>query len=77
MGPGKDREFVHVPTASAETGRFTWAVPIGHTERAEDRAIRSRAARILSAYRRAAAAIKAAQHPMQLVRELNEAPIVR
>ena len=77
MGPGKDREFLHIPTDSAETGRFTWAVPIGHTERAEDRTIRSRAARILSAYRRAAAAIKAAHHPMQLVHEMNEAPIVR
>jgi hypothetical protein len=71
MGPGKDREFVHVPTASAETGRFTWAVPIGHTERAEDRAIRSRAARILSEYSRLASAIELAADPMPLVRRLG------
>jgi hypothetical protein len=70
-GPGKDREFYHVPTASAVQGQFTWAVPIGHVERDEDRAIRERAAAILAAYRSTAPQLTAAARPMLGVEALN------
>lgn len=71
VGPGKDREFYHVPTASAVEGQFTWAVPLGHVERDEDRAIRDRAAAILAAYCVAAPRIAAASDPMTGLAELN------
>lgn len=71
VGPGKDRDFYHVPTASAVEGQFTWAVPIGHVERGEDRAIRERATAILAAYRVAAPRIAAASDPMPLLSDLN------
>lgn len=71
VGPGKDRAFYHVPTPSAVEGQFTWAVPQGHVERDEDRAIRDRAAAILAAYRVAAPRIAAASDPMPLLSDLN------
>jgi hypothetical protein len=70
-GPGKDREFYHVPTASAVEGRFTWAVPIGHVERDEDRAIRDRAATILAAFCDKRSRITSATMPMVHVEALN------
>jgi hypothetical protein len=70
-GPGKDREFYHVPTASAVEGQFTWAVPIGHVERDEDRSIRERAAVILAAYRDTAPQVTAARTPLVHVEALN------
>jgi hypothetical protein len=45
------RDFVQVPVYSGPTGHFVWAVPKGHEETDEDRAIRVKAARILAAYR--------------------------
>jgi hypothetical protein len=71
VGPGKDREFYHVPTASAVQGQFTWAVPIGHVERDEDRSIRERAAAILAAYQDTAPRVAAAATPMVHVEALN------
>lgn len=71
VGPGKDREFYHVPTASAVEGQFTWAVPIGHVERDEDRAIRERAAVVLAAYRDTAPQVTAARTPLVHVEALN------
>jgi len=76
MGPGVDREFLHIPTASAETGHFTWAVPMGHTERVEDRAIRRMADRILIEFRRAAPNLSAASDPMPRLRQLNRSMTV-
>jgi hypothetical protein len=71
VGPGKDREFYHVPTASAAQGQFTWAVPLGHAERDEDRAIRERAGAILEAYRNTASRVTTATRPMVHVKALN------
>ena len=51
IGPGKDRRFVQIPTHAFETGRFTYAVPLDHTETAADATLASRASRILEAYR--------------------------
>lgn len=50
VGPGKDRQFIHIPTYAADTGRFTYAVPLDHTQSAADEAIAREAARILAAY---------------------------
>lgn len=71
VGPGKDREFYHIPTASGKDGQFTWAVPLGHIERNEDRAIRQRAEAILTAYRSAAARIAVAADPLRHVEALS------
>lgn len=45
------RDFVNVPTFTADRRRFIWAVPEGHREVEEDRAVRAAAAAILAAYR--------------------------
>jgi hypothetical protein len=71
VGPGKDREFYHIPTASGKEGQFTWAVPLGHIERDEDRAIRQRAEAILTAYRSAPARIAVASDPLRHVEALS------
>jgi hypothetical protein len=46
------REFRDLPTFAAPKGRFVYAVPVGHTETAQDRYLREQAARILAEYRR-------------------------
>jgi len=71
VGPGKDREFYHIPTASAAESQFTWAVPLGHMQRDEDRALRARAGAILAAYRQAAPRIAATHDPLREIRRLN------
>jgi hypothetical protein len=50
-GPGKDRDFYSVPVYRAGTNYFVWAVPLGHQERTEDKAIAARAKTVLEAYR--------------------------
>ena len=50
-GKGKDRDFYAVPVYRDGGNYFVWAVPLGHTERAEDKAIAQRAAPILADYR--------------------------
>ncbi|MEN0021454.1 MAG: hypothetical protein AAF747_11305 [Planctomycetota bacterium] len=50
VGPGIDREFIQIPTHSSATGRFTYAVPIGHTPTADDQRIATQAANILREY---------------------------
>ncbi|TVQ75324.1 MAG: hypothetical protein EA380_11210 [Phycisphaeraceae bacterium] len=50
MGPGRDRSFYHVPTYESATGRFTWAVPLNHTERWADAEIRKRSELVLTEY---------------------------
>ena len=46
-----ERNFFHIPTAEAETNRFTYAVPEGYTPSAPDSTIYRNAADILEAYR--------------------------
>ncbi|MEM1183496.1 MAG: hypothetical protein AAGI53_00695 [Planctomycetota bacterium] len=50
VGPGKDRRFIQIPTFAAETGRFTYAVPLDHAETPDDGHLRRRSTDILSAY---------------------------
>ena len=45
VGPGKDRQFVQIPTYAAKTGRFTYAAPLHHEPTAEDEALVARAVR--------------------------------
>jgi hypothetical protein len=47
-----ERDFYSIPTFVAAERRFVWAVPKGHEEREEDRAIKSRAAMILAEYQK-------------------------
>lgn len=46
------RDFVHLPTFGADRGRFVYAVPKGHAERAEDVALKIAAGAALDRYRR-------------------------
>ena len=46
-----ERDFIHIPTHSADRGRFVYAVPKGHAENDEDRALKARAAPVLARYR--------------------------
>lgn len=50
VGPGKDREFYSVPTFKGPKGHFVWAVPIGASDRPENKAIADRAAPVLKDY---------------------------
>lgn len=45
------REFLHLPTFVSDEGRFVYAVPKGHTERDEDRALKATTAEIFTRYR--------------------------
>jgi hypothetical protein len=47
-----ERDFYSLPTFVAAERQFVWAVPKGHEEREEDRAIKSRAALILAEYQK-------------------------
>jgi hypothetical protein len=47
-----ERDFYSVPTLVAAERQFVWAVPKGHQEGEEDRAIKSRAAQILAEYQK-------------------------
>ena len=49
--PITPRDFFHIPTHEAATGRFTYAVPKGHEPLREDLALRDRAAIVLAQYR--------------------------
>ena len=50
VGPGKDREFVHIPTHATDSGQFTYAVPPGHVPTMADRRLAEHADLILAAY---------------------------
>jgi hypothetical protein len=46
-----ERDFIQIPTYVSAQGRFVYAVPKGHAENDEDRALRNRAERVLARYR--------------------------
>lgn len=46
-----ERDFVHIPTYSSPTNRFTYAVPKGHVKNGDDIALAERAAPVLAAYK--------------------------
>ncbi|MEM7755500.1 MAG: hypothetical protein AAF297_07665 [Planctomycetota bacterium] len=50
VGPGKDRQFIQIPTYAAKTGRFTYVAPLHHAPTAEDKALAAEARGILEAF---------------------------
>lgn len=66
--PPEDRRFLQIPTFGAETGRFTYAVPVGHRHSAADDALADQAGRILDAYRSVRGRVRS---PSALVAELQ------
>ena len=52
IGPGKDREFMQIPTHVSSTGRFTYAVPLDHVPTPTDRMLKENAGLILAAYQK-------------------------
>lgn len=46
-----ERDFIQLPTYVSPRGRFVYAVPKGHVENDEDRALRLRTERVLDRYR--------------------------
>ena len=72
MGPGKDREFMQIPTHVAPTGRFTYAVPLDHVPTTVDRVLADRAGMILAAYEEHRLQIKDLDDMVELLLRLNE-----
>ena len=72
VGPGKDREFVQIPTHVAESGRFTYAVPMDHEPTDADRALAERAALILAAYEQRRHHLRDADDTVEMLLRLNE-----
>ena len=72
VGPGKDREFVQIPTHVAESGRFTYAVPLGHVPTPVDRALAERAGLILAAYEARRPRMNDAEEAVKALRQLND-----
>lgn len=72
VGPGKDRQFIHIPTRRAETGRFTYAAPLGHVPTGADLALREQAAAILAAYEEVRDDAESAQELAGILRRLND-----
>ena len=71
IGPGKDRRFIQIPTFVAETGRFTYAVPLNHVPSAADEALASEAGRILAAYTDRRGRMRDSRSMMTELRRLN------
>ena len=72
VGPGKDRQFIQIPTYAEETGRFTYAVPLDHVSTAADEAIASEANRILGAYTERKARMRDTRSMIVELRRLNQ-----
>ena len=71
MGPGKDRQFMQIPTYAAETGHFTYAVPLEHVPTPTDQALAEGAARILDAYEERRPRMLDAGSTVEVLLELN------
>ncbi len=71
VGPGKDREFVHIPTYAVSAGRFTYAVPLDHVPLDSDEALSREAARILAAYTNRRDAMQNADRAIRELERLN------
>ena len=72
IGPGKDREFMQIPTHAADTGRFTYAVPIDHVPTSVDRTLRKNAGIILAAYERRRPNMTSEADVIEMLLELND-----
>lgn len=72
IGPGKDRQFVQIPTYAEESGRFTYAVPLGHVSTTADDALADGANRILAAYTERRERMRSARSLVAELRRLNQ-----
>ncbi len=72
MGPGKDRQFMQIPTYAAETGRFTYAVPLEHVPTPVDLALAEGAGLILEAYREHRPQMKDVDDIVEMLLQFNE-----
>ena len=72
VGPGKDREFVQIPTFAADSGRFTYAVPTNHVATPTDRWLAENAERILAAYTEARPRMRDARITTEGLLRLND-----
>jgi len=72
VGPGKDREFVQIPTHAADSGRFTYAVPLGHVPTSADQALAEQAARILAAYEQRRPRMRDVDDVVEVLDRLND-----
>lgn len=71
VGPGKDREFVHIPTFAAEQGYFTYAVPLAHVTTVADERLAAQAGRMLVAYQQARPRLRNVSSVLMELRRLN------
>ncbi len=72
VGPGLDRQFVHVPTWAEPEGRFTYAVPLDHEPTRADRALARAAARIRAAYAPRRGDVIDGRRPLAALRRLDD-----
>ncbi len=72
MGPGKDRQFMQIPTYAADSGHFTYAVPLDHVSTSADLALIKVASLILEAYEQRRPHIDSTKDMVAELLELNE-----
>ena len=71
VGPGKDRQFIQIPTSAADSGRFTYAVPPDHVSTDADQRLANDAAMILAAYTERKSELRDVQSTVEELRRLN------
>ena len=71
VGPGKDRQFIQIPTSAADSGRFTYAVPPDHVSTLADQRLANDAAMILAAYTERKSGMRDVQSTVEALRRLN------
>ena len=72
VGPGKDREFIQIPTHVADSGRFTYAVPLEHVPTPADRALAAGAELILAAYEERRPGMTDVEDTVEVLLRLND-----
>jgi|GEM_PF-1879310 len=72
VGLGKDRKFIQIPTLSEDTGRFTYAVRLGHVRTELDHAIARGAKQILAAFIRSKEKMTSTQMMIAELYRLNQ-----
>jgi len=72
VGPGKDREFIQIPTHVSDSGRFTYAVPLNHVPTPADRRLAEGAALILGTYEGRRSRMNDVADVVEILLQLNE-----
>ena len=72
VGPGKDREFIQIPTHVADSGQFTYAVPLDHAPTSADRRLAECAELILTAYEERRPRMTDVDDTVELLLRLND-----